>query len=230
MPAVMAPVGPRVELMVEPNLEPNLEPIVEPRVESRVEPRVEPIVQPRAVHKSCPGPVLRGARLTLRAMQASDITPTHLAWLNDAEVVRFSNQRWLRHTLDSSLRYWAGFEGGDNLYLSVRRLDNDQALGTLTAYRNRHHGTADLGILMGERSAWGQGLGQEAFSVLADWLAQQPGMRKLTCGTLAINHAMLKVAARAGFHREAVRVAQEWVEGQATDLIYCARFVDTADA
>lgn len=167
-------------------------------------------------------------------MQASDITPTHVAWLNDAEVVRFSNQRLLRHTLDSSLRYWAGFEGGDNLYLSVRRLDNDQALGTLTAYCNRHHGTADLGILMGERSAWGQGLGQEAFSLLADWLARQPGMRKLTCGTLANNHAMLQVAARAGFHREAVRVAQEWVEGQATDLIYFARFVgsavDTADA
>ena len=219
---------------VAPHLEPGVDPVMDPVVVLSAEPGSEPITQPRAVLTSRPGPVLRGARLTLRAMQASDITPTHVAWLNDAEVVRFSNQRFVQHTLDSSLRYWAGFEVGDNLYLSVRRRDNDQALGTLTAYRNRHHGTADLGILMGERSAWGQGLGQEAFCLLADWLAQQPGMRKLTCGTLAINHAMLQVAARAGFHREAVRVAQEWVEGQATDLIYFARFVDstidTADA
>ncbi len=221
---------------VAPQLEPGVEPVMDPVVVLSAEPAGEPITQPLAAltNRPCPCPVLRGARLTLRAMQASDITPTHVAWLNDAEVVRFSNQRFVRHTLDSCLRYWAGFEGSDNLYLSVRRLDNDQALGTLTAYCSRHHGTADLGILMGERSAWGLGLGQEAFSLLADWLARQPGMRKLTCGTLATNHAMLQVATRAGFRREAVRVAQEWVEGQATDLIYFARFVDstmdTADA
>ena len=182
-----------------------------------------------------PLPTLQGARITLRAMQAVDITDTHVGWLNDPEVVRHSNQRFVHHTLESSLRYLHSFEGSANVYASVRLRagegdgdgDRDRAIGTLTAYRSQHHGTADIGILMGDRATWGQGLGLQAFLLLADWLAAQPGLRKLTCGTLACNHGMLKIAQRAGFVREAVRVGQELVDGQPTDIVYFARFVST---
>ena len=181
-----------------------------------------------------PLPTLQGSRIALRAMCAADITDTHVGWLNAPEVVRYSNQRFVRHTLDSSLRYLHSFEGSANLYASVRLLagedQGDRAIGTLTAYRSLHHGTADIGILMGDRATWGLGLGLEAFALLADWLAAQPGMRKLTCGTLACNHGMLKIAQRAGFLREAVRVGQELVDGQPTDIVYFARFVSQQHA
>ena len=157
-------------------------------------------------------------------MTRSDITAQHVAWLNDPQVVRHSNQRFVHHSLHSCLRYLEGFEGSPNLYASARLQGSDEALGTLTAYRSLQHGTADIGILMGERSRWGQGLGLEAFTLLADWLAAQNGMRKLTCGMLACNHGMRVLAQRAGFAREAVRVGQELVDGQATDLVYFARF------
>jgi RimJ/RimL family protein N-acetyltransferase len=157
-------------------------------------------------------------------MRSSDITAQHVAWLNDPEVVRFSNQRFVQHTLESSRRYLHGFEGSPNLYLSARLIATDQAVGTLTAYRNPHHGTADIGILMGERSLWGQGLGLEAFKLLAGALAAPGGLRKLTCGMLACNHGMVAIARRAGFVQEAVRAGQELVDGQPTDLLYFARF------
>jgi [ribosomal protein S5]-alanine N-acetyltransferase len=175
-------------------------------------------------------PTLQGRRVVLRPMQPGDITPTHLGWLQDAEVVRYSNQRFVQHTQESCLAYLRGFEGSPNHYLSVRLAESDQPIGTLTAYVNQHHGTADIGILMGERSVWGQGLGLEAFGLLADWLAQQSGMRKLSCGTLSCNRAMLKIAQRAGFTREAVRVAQELVDGVPADIVYFARFVHAAAA
>lgn len=171
---------------------------------------------------------LRGERVRLRPMRPADITPLHVAWLSDPEVVRYSNQRFVRHTRYTSRSYLGRFEGSGDLYLSARLLESDRPIGTLTAYRQLHHGTADIGILMGERAVWGQGLGGEAFKLLADWLAVQPGMRKLTCGTLSLNHGMLKIAERAGFEREAVRVAQELVGGKAADLIYFARFTPEA--
>ncbi len=171
-----------------------------------------------------PLPLLEGRRVLLRAMRSSDIGAHHVAWLNDPLVVKHSNQRFVQHTPDSSLRYLAGFEGSANLYLSVRLQGTGLPVGTLTAYRSLHHGTADIGILMGERSLWGQGLGLEAFTLLANWLAAQPGMRKLTCGMLACNQGMLMLAQRAGFAREAVRAGQELVDGQPTDLVHFARF------
>ena len=171
-----------------------------------------------------PLPQLEGRRVVLRTMQRSDIGAHHVAWLNDPVVVKHSNQRFVQHTLGSCLHYLAGFEGSANLYLSVRLLGTGQPVGTLTAYRSLHHGTADIGILMGERSLWGQGLGLEAFTLLADWLAVQPGMRKITCGMLACNHGMVALAQRAGFVREAVRTGQELVDGEPTDLLHFARF------
>lgn len=169
-------------------------------------------------------PLWESERVALRQMTSADITTHHVAWLNDPLVVRFSNQRFVQHTQSSCLRYLAGFEGSPHLYLSARLRSTGQPIGTLTAYRSMHHGTADIGILMGERSLWGQGLGADAFGLLARWLASQPGMRKLTCGMLACNQGMVAVAQRAGFVPEAVRARQELVEGVATDLLYFARF------
>ena len=86
-----------------------------------------------------PLPKLQGARITLRAMQAVDITDTHVGWLNDPEVVRHSNQRFVHHTPASSLRYLHSFEGSANLYASVRLHDSDRAIGTLQHRVPRSH-------------------------------------------------------------------------------------------
>ena len=53
--------------------------------------------------------LLRGHRVVLAPFQATDITETYLDWLNDPAVVRFSNQRFVRHDHTSSERYLASF-------------------------------------------------------------------------------------------------------------------------
>lgn len=167
---------------------------------------------------------LRGAKVLLRPFARTDITEQYLAWLRDPRVVRFSNQRLRRHDADTSLAYLASFEGTDNLFLSVRLLDDDRAIGTMTAYVARSHETADIGILIGDPAVWRQGLGLDAWGTLLDWLLQAAKLRKLTAGAVAANHGMVSVMAKSGMHHEATRRAQEIVEGQAQDIVYYARF------
>jgi ribosomal-protein-alanine N-acetyltransferase len=178
-------------------------------------------------------PLLQGRRVRLRPFTAADINDTYLAWLNDPAVVRYSNQRFVRHTRASCERYFASFAeaaGGANLFVSLRVAKPDASergeipVGTLTAYRSLPHGTADVGILLGERAVWGQGIGLEAWQLLTDWLLSTPGLRKLTAGTLACNHAMLAVAERSGMQREGLRRAQEVIDGVPTDIVQFARF------
>lgn len=171
---------------------------------------------------------LRTARLRLRPFTGTDIDECYVGWLRDPEVVRYSNQRFKQHDLDSCRRYLEGFAGTDNLFASVRTLDCDRAIGTMTAYRNRHHGTADMGILVGARDVWGRGYGQEAWNAMLDWLIALPGMRKVTCGTLACNEGMLRLARRSGMQHEATRRAQELVDGVPVDMLLFARFADAA--
>ncbi|MDQ8031001.1 MAG: GNAT family N-acetyltransferase [Bordetella sp.] len=169
--------------------------------------------------------ILQGQKVRLRPFSPDDVSADYLGWLNDAEVVRFSNQRFRRHDQASCLAYLRSFDGSPNHFLSVRDLD-DAPLGTMTAYVSPQHGTADMGIMIGARRAWGQGYGLDAWRTLGEWLLAQPGMRKLTGGTLACNVGMVRIMERAGMQREAVRVAQELVDGTPQDIVYYAKFRD----
>lgn len=169
---------------------------------------------------------LRGERVELRLMTEDDIDARHVGWLNDAEVVRFSNQRFIKHDRASCLAYLRGFDGSAHRYWAIRRIDTGERIGTLTAYLSPHHGTVDLGLLVGERSAWGQGFGLDAWRTLMQAALAVHCVRKVTGGTLDCNIGMLKIFERAGMQHEAVRRAQELVEGQPRDLVYYARFRD----
>jgi RimJ/RimL family protein N-acetyltransferase len=169
---------------------------------------------------------IRGAKVLLRSFCPEDISNSYIAWLNDPMVVRFSNQRFLTHDRVSCLRYLDSFAGTDNLFLSVRRLDTDQAIGTMTAYVSTHHGTVDVGILIGDTSVWGGGYGQDAWNTFTNWLLAQDSIRKLTAGTLACNVAMIRTMKRSEMQPDGVRKAQEIVDGVPQDIWHFARFRD----
>lgn len=165
---------------------------------------------------------LQGAKVALRPFEAQDITAAYLGWLNDPVTMRLSNQRFRRHDADSSLRYLRSFEGSPNLFLAIDAKDG-RRLGTMTAYISPPHGTADLGILVGERSAWGQGYGLDAWRTLMEGLLAH-GVRKVTAGTLACNHGMLAIFRKSGMREEGRRERQEIVDGAEHDILYYARF------
>jgi len=167
---------------------------------------------------------LHGDKVDLCPFGSSDITDTYIGWLNDPAVTQFSNQRFLKHDHDSCMRYLATFVDSNNLFLSVRRRDNGQAIGTMTVYFAPHHGTADVGILIGERTVWGMGYGQDAWSTVVDWLSCHEAIRKVTAGTLASNQGMIALMERSGMELEAVRKNQEIVAGKPVDLLYYAKW------
>ncbi|MDJ0978401.1 MAG: GNAT family N-acetyltransferase [Erythrobacter sp.] len=169
---------------------------------------------------------LAGGKVTLRRFEREDITEAYIAWLNDPEVTRYSNQRFRTHTRASCEAYLASFAGSHNLFLSVRDAASGVAIGTMTAYANPHHGTCDVGIMIGAREVWGGGYGSEAWNLLTDWLVSDGDVRKLTAGCLAVNAAMIRLMERSGMTCEAVRVGQELLDGAPCDIVHYARFAD----
>ncbi len=167
---------------------------------------------------------LKGRKVRLKRFARADITRHYLAWLGDREVMRFSNQRFCRHTRETAQTYLAGFDGSPSLFLSVRDKANDEAIGTMTAYANPHHQTCDVGIMIGARARWGGGYGSEAWTLLTAWLLSHAGVRKLTAGCLAANIAMITLMERSGMMLEAVREAQELLDGEPCDIVHYAKF------
>ncbi len=167
-----------------------------------------------------------GDKVALRLFTADDIRDDYVGWLNDPIVTRFSNQRFATHDRASCEAYLRSFEGSPNLFLAVLAGSGGPIIGTMTAYRAPQHGTADLGILIGERSCWGQGYAGEGWALLSQWLIDEADVRKLTAGTLAVNAPMIRLAERSGMTLEGRRERQEVFEGAEVDILYFARFAN----
>ena len=166
---------------------------------------------------------LRGDKVRLDSFVDADLSDAYIGWLNDPEVTRFSNQRFRQHSRESCGAYLASFEGTPNDFLSVKTNDG-KAIGTMTIYRSVAHGTADVGIMIGDRNYWKGGYGQDAWNTLLDWLLSQGGVRKVTAGTLSCNRGMVRLMERSGMVLEGTRRAQEIVDGEPHDILLYAKF------
>jgi len=167
-----------------------------------------------------------GRKVILRPFRFEDITPVYLGWLHDPTVVKYSNQRFHQHTVMSCQQYLASFQGSDNHFLAICDADSLNMVGTLTVYRNVHHGTADIGVLVGDTAVWGRGVGFEAFQTVVDALTRSGMIRKITAGTLALNVGMIRIMQKTGMTWEASRKGQELVSGEPVDVVYYAKFCD----
>ncbi len=167
---------------------------------------------------------LAGERVLVRPFTFGDISEAYLGWLRDPAVVRFSSQRLRIHTLESCQAYLASFSESTNHFLAICDRTSGSMLGTLTVYRSVPHGTADIGIMVGERQTWGKGIGAEAFCLVLSALKASGAIRKVTAGTLAVNQGMVRIMEKAGMRHEATRHAQEMLDGTPVDVVYYATF------
>lgn len=163
-------------------------------------------------------------RLALRRFTKHDITPRYIAWLNDPLVVRYSNQRFRVHDDVSCANYLASFEGTDNLFLAIDYGHERFTIGTMTAYVSANHGTADIGILLGERPHWGKGIGLESWGLLMQFLFDVRLVRKIIAGTLRCNMPMVRIMESSGMELEGTRKRQEIVDGEPQDVLLFAKF------
>lgn len=166
-----------------------------------------------------------GRKTHIRMFLEKDISNEYLAWLNDQSTMRYSRQSEQLHSRQSALSYLASFDNTSNLFLAIDNIETDKSIGTMTVYIEKHHGTADIGILIGERNLWGQGFGFDAWSTIMDHLSQSRKIRKITGGAVSSNAGMIRVMERAGMTLEATRNAQRVIDGQLVDEILYAKFV-----
>lgn len=144
-------------------------------------------------------PSLRSTRLILHPYTPMLVTEDHAEWLNDKELMRYSEQRHHAHTIKSQIEYVRN-DAPERLLWLIRCNGTD--IGTISAYVDEANKRANLGILLGRREYHGQGLAAEAWLVVVDYLFDQ-GLYKLECGCMDDNAPMRRLATTTGFVLEA---------------------------
>ena len=103
--------------------------------------------------------------ITLRPLTLDDVTETYVGWLQDPEVTRYL----MAGRTPQTARTVRAFV--ETLLLSAAQpfailLDGRHVGNTQLQQISGVDGTAEVGILLGDRTCWGQGIGQAAIQAL----------------------------------------------------------------
>jgi len=168
-----------------------------------------------------PVPTLLGNKIALRALTPDDVGEHYLSWINDSTVVQYTESRFRQHTIgdleeyvtnsleDSGAGIWAIWENSANRHIGNIKL------GPV----DWNHRFGDIGLIIGEMSAWGRGYATEVISLLCEYAFTELLLHKLTAGMYAENIGSRKSFERVGFKKEGVRRSQYLLNGVYTDLI-----------
>lgn len=180
---------------------------------------------------SLPEP-LKGGLVTLKAFQTHHIyAPEYLSWLRDPEVVRTLNLPAYLETLlelNELEEYCHRLIASDrDVFVALHSAKNDEFIGTCKiAHIDWYAATADIGIMIGNKSYWGKGVASEAIHMLCSFAFEKMNFRKLTAGAMGTNKAMIKVFQKYGFITEGIRRQQDRLGTIYVDHILLGCFKD----
>lgn len=167
-------------------------------------------------------PELETPRLRIVPFNEQLLTERYVGWLNDPDVVRYSEQRHRRHDLAGCAAYFRSFENSPHFFSAILLRNDNLHIGNISVSVDSANRVADISILVGDRDCWGQGLGAEAWQAVQDELLARQGIRKVTAGTMAINHGMLSVMKKCGMEEDGRRKRHFLCEGQEVDMVMAA--------
>ena len=171
-------------------------------------------------------PHLETTRLILRPFDtARHLTDAYVGWLNDPEVVRYSEQRHRRHTLETCRSFIDGFRHSPSLLWAIEHKEGPHHIGNIHADIDPHNHLADIAIMIGARDTWGKGIGLEAWTAVLSYLREREDIRKITAGCMASNIAMRTLMQRSGMTSDGTRPAHYVRDGETEDLVYTSMFV-----
>lgn len=167
-------------------------------------------------------PFLIGRRIYLRGLQPDDLRGRYFQWLNDQEVTRWMQRGIFPNTPEAMEEYYRSVVNNpSHLVLAIALQDDDRHVGNIGLH-NIHpvFRSAEIGILIGEKDVWGQGIATEAISLVVDHAFRRMNLNRLWAGAVAPNVASIGAFTRVGFVQEGVARQAYFCEGEYLDVIH----------
>jgi RimJ/RimL family protein N-acetyltransferase len=176
---------------------------------------------PLIAKRESEGNVLKGERVTLRAIKRDDL-PALLAFNNDLEVeLAGGGDPPMPQSLE---RLQADFEreaekgGRDDAYFAIEV--DGVFIGHCGLWKvNATARTAEFGIGIGEKSYWGKGYGREAITLLIEYGFRYRNFRRLWLEVNASNERAIRAYLACGFVKEGLLREHVWSDGRYDDLV-----------
>lgn len=167
-----------------------------------------------------------GNKIGLRKITLEDLNGPYLKWMTDETITQYLESRFFPYSREQLGTYIKHLEqDSGTVFLAIIYKANNSHIGNIKLGPiNWIHRRADIGILIGEKNYWGQGLGTEAISLISEYAFKKLNLHKLTASSYDINPGSVRIFEKAGFKQEAVLKQQFFCQGKFVDQICLANF------
>jgi len=164
---------------------------------------------------------ISGGKIFLRVLTEKDVTQTYVGWLNDKSINQFLESRWSKQTIQGIRDYVKSmYDSPDNFLFGIFLNEGDRHIGNIKIGNiNKMNKFADLGLLIGDKSAWGKGYGTEAIKLAMRYAFGGLKLNKLVAGMNVYNAGSFKVFIKAGYREVGVFKKHSFYKGNFVDSV-----------
>lgn len=162
--------------------------------------------------------------LVIKDFDVAMIDEEYVSWLNDKDVVKYSEQRHKMHSIGSCIKYHDDMLRSDNPFLSISwGKQAKEHIGNISVYFDHPNNIAEMSIMIGNKKFWGKGIGLKSWCIVQDVLFQKFCVRRVVAGAMSINTPMVKIFDKAGMAVDCVRPKMFLHAGVEIDLVQVSK-------
>lgn len=145
--------------------------------------------------------------IVLKRLTSNKISKDYLNWLNDWEIVKYTEQRFRRTTIRDIKNYVNGINKSKNNFIysinvieksKIKHIGNIK-IGSINFYHKR----CDISYIIGNKDYWNKGIGSNAIAKVITIAKKKFKIKKIIAGVYSINKASIAVLKKNKFKKEA---------------------------
>ena len=168
---------------------------------------------------------LQGEHIQLKTLTPAMVTQKYIDWMNDPDVTRYTESRFVKHTTESVKDYVKAISGSSQDYFYG--IYTSEHIGNIKLHVNEHHNLGDIGIIIGDKQQWGKGYATEAIKLLTQHGFDKIGLHKISAGIYANNSGSIKAFQAAGYEEEGRHKQTYLCNGEYVDEIIVSKWVSS---
>ena len=144
-------------------------------------------------------PTVSKGTVRIRSITEEHLTKTYVGWLNDPEVIKYSRQRQVIHTIDTVQEYYEIRKNSAGWLLAIEAIEDTPVhIGNINISVNSEDNYIGLSILVGNKKYWGTGHAYQAWQLALDTSLDELGFRLAIAGAMEINKPMIRLMEKSG--------------------------------
>ena len=155
----------------------------------------------------------------IRILNKDDVTDNYVMWLNDYEVTKYTEQKYVEHHLKSVHDYVKQkYESGSDLLFGIFHHNVHIGNVKLGPIKWQHKST-EISYFIGDKTYWGKGIASKVIKKVVEYGADILRLEKFNAGYHELNIGSARVFQKCGFCIEGVKKGDFIFEGRRINSI-----------